>query len=404
MKVLVADKLEQSGLDGIRALGCEVLLEPDLNGPTLEARLAESEAKILIVRSTKVDRAAIEASTLGLIIRAGAGVNTIDIEAASESGVQVANCPGKNAIAVAELAFGLMLAVDRDIAFCDKEFKEGIWNKKAHSGGRGLYGRTLGLIGLGNIAQEMIPRAKAFGMNIIAFSRWMTPEVAAALNIGRAASLTELAKQAEIVSVHAALSPQTKGMLDAEFFAALRPGTIFINSSRSEVVDEPALIEVLKSGRIAAGLDVFDGEPAGSTGTVSSPLAELPNVVVTHHIGASTEQAQEAVAAETVRIVKEFILTGKAVNTVNVAAGKSGATHLLVVRHKDQVGVLADILAKLREEEINVQEMENVVLRGSRSAIAQISVDKPISAGSLDVLKQLPTVFDAVLMPIDQVK
>src|SRR5215471_17160227 len=159
MKVLVADKFEKSGLDGLTDLGCEVAYQPDLKDDSLKEAIRSSGAEILIVRSTKVTRPMLEAGHLSLVIRAGAGYNTIDVETASERGIYVANCPGKNSVAVAELAFGLILALDRRIAENAKDLERGVWNKKEYSKARGLYGRTLGLIGVGGIGKEMVPHA-----------------------------------------------------------------------------------------------------------------------------------------------------------------------------------------------------------------------------------------------------
>ncbi len=400
MKVLVADKFEKSGLDGLAALGVETLYEPDLKDEALGDRIRESGANVLIVRSTKVTEPMLEGAALGLIIRAGAGVNTIDVKAASARGIYVANCPGKNAQAVAELAFGLMLAADRHIPDNVAELRAGKWNKKAFSKARGLYGRTLGLIGMGKISQEMIPRAKAFGMNVVAFSRWMTPEVAATLGIGRAQTVKELAEQSDFVSVHVSLTPDTRGMLGAEFFGSLRPGSVFVNTSRAEVVDQAALEAAVDSGRVVAGLDVFEGEPAGGEGTYEGSLREKAGVYCTHHIGASTDQAQEAVASETVRIVREYKNTGLAPNLVNVGGKSDHATHLVVVRHQDRVGVLAHVLTILRDEGVNVQEMENIILGGAQAAIAQIAVDKELSPAGAARIKLNEHVFDCSVLPI----
>lgn len=392
MKVLVADKFEKSGLEGLKALGCDVVNEPDLSGDTLAAAIKEHRPEILIVRSTKVDASMLEFSSLSLIIRAGAGYNTIDVAAASAQGIYVANCPGKNAQAVAELAFGLILSLDRQIPDNVDQLRQGRWNKKGFSKAKGLHGSTIGLVGMGQIGQEMIPRAKAFGMSVVGFSRWMTADVAAALGIGQAHSLDELARQSDIVSVHVSLRPETKGLLDKSFFDAMRPGALFVNTSRGEVVDQPALVEAVSSGRIRAGLDVFDGEPSGGEGTYDGELKNLPGVYCTHHIGASTEQAQEAVAAETVRIVRDYMHTGHVPNVVNVAKGET-ATHLLVVRHKDRVGVLASVLSCLKEDGASVQEMENIVLGGAHAAIAQISIDKEPSEDCLGRVRMSPDVF-----------
>lgn len=402
MKVLVADKLETSGLEGIKRLGCEVIFEPDLSGDSLRDKVAESGADVLIVRSTKVPKEVSNAGKLGLIIRAGAGVNTIDVEAASERGILVANCPGKNSIAVAELAFGLMLSLDRHIPECYQEFNAGHWNKKAYSKAKGLYGRTLGLVGLGAIGQEMITRAKAFGMKVVAMSRWLTPDVAAALNIGRATSLQDIADQCDIISLHVSLRPETRNLIGEEFISSLKPGSMLINTSRSEVVDQAALKKAVDEGRIVAGMDVFAEEPSFAEGEFTSELQGTKGVVITHHIGASTEQAQEAVAAETVKIVRDFLTTGNVTraNAVNVRSGQTTTSHLIIVRHKDEVGVLADVFAVLKGAGVNVQEMENIMLASAKSAIAQIAVDQEVSAETLTALKMILAVYDVTQMDI----
>ena len=398
MLVLIADKFEQSGIDGLRTIGCEVLSEPDLAGEALRKAIAEKQPVILIVRSTKVEATMLESSNLSLIIRAGAGYNTIDVAAASAKGIYVANCPGKNALAVAELAFGLILSVDRQIPDNVSELRQGKWNKKKFSKAKGIFGSTLGLVGMGQIGQEMIPRAKAFGMNVMAFSRWMTPDVAAALGIGQASSLKELAAQSDIVSIHVSLTPETRGIIDAEFFDSMKQGATLINTSRAEVVNQEALIQCVNAGKIRAGLDVFEGEPSGGEAEYDGPLKDLQGVYCTHHIGASTEQAQEAVAAETVRIVRDYVTTGHVPNVVNIAKGER-ASHLLVVRHKDRVGVLASVLSALREDGASVQEMENIVLGGAQAAIAQISIDKEPSPTCLSKVRMHEDVFSSNLSP-----
>ncbi|MBS1717252.1 MAG: hydroxyacid dehydrogenase [Armatimonadetes bacterium] len=397
MKVLVADKFEKVGLEGLKALGCEVLNEPDLNGETLQARVKESGAEILIVRSTKVPREVIEGSKLAVIIRAGAGYNTIDVEAASQLGVRVANCPGKNSIAVAELAFGLILSADRRIPDNVIQLREGKWNKKEFSKARGIYGSTLGLVGMGAIGQEMMIRARAFGMKVVAYSRWMTPEVAAHLGISMANTVEDLASRCDVISVHVALTPKTKGMLGKAFFEAMRPGSIFINTSRAEVVDQAAMEAATKEKNIFCGLDVFEGEPATGEGVYEGSLRTNPRVYTTHHIGASTEQAQEAIAAETVRIVREFKNSGDVPNVVNVTKGPA-ATHVLVVRHYDKDGVLNHTFEALTADGVNVQEIEKIILSGARAAIAQIAVDRKITEEGMTRIRKHPDVLDASQM------
>ena len=320
------------------------------------------------------------------MVRAGAGYNTIDVAAASERGIYVANCPGKNSIAVAELAFGLILALDRRIADNVADLRRGVWNKAEYARARGLHGRTLGLVGVGQIGKEMIPRARAFGMPVVAWSRRLTRDRAAELGVEWRDSPLAVAASCDVLSVHVAADLQTRNLIGEDVLNALRPGAYFINTARAEVVDHAALARVVTERGIRAGLDVSPAEPAGGTGEVSGALFQLPGVIGTHHIGASTEQAQEAIAAEAARIVLEYKASGRALNVVNVAR-RSPATHLLVVRHLDRVGVLAAVFDRLKSEGINVQETENIVFEGAQAAVARIHVDQAPSAPTLDAIR-----------------
>src|SRR3979409_1844159 len=257
MHVLIADKFEQSGREGLQAIGCEVSFQPDLKDDALVASIAEHKPDVLVVRGTKVTEPMLAAGPLKLIVRAGAGYNTIDVAAASRRGIYVSNCPGKNSIAVAELAFALILALDRRIADNVVALRRGEWNKKEFSKARGLYGRSLGLVGVGKIGSEMIPRARAFGMPVIAWSRNLTPERAVELGVEYKATPAEVGRDADIVSVHVALNPDTRGFLGHDFFAAMRAGAYFINTARGEVMDQAALIDAMNSRGIRAGLDVY---------------------------------------------------------------------------------------------------------------------------------------------------
>jgi len=383
MRVLLADEFEQSGRDRLRDLGCEVSFQPALKDETLVAAIDQFRPDVLVVRSTKVTEAHLSAGALKLVVRAGAGYNTIDVGAASRRGIYVSNCPGKNSIAVAELAFGLILALDRRIADNVASLRQGQWNKKEYSKARGLYGRTLGLIGLGQIGREMVPRAKGFGLPVIAWSRSLTPERAKEMGIVAAASPVEVAGGADIVSIHLALNNQTRGLIGAAFFSAMRPGSFFINTSRAEVVDQEALATAIRDKKIRAGLDVFAKEPTSGTGEFADEIARLDTVYGTHHIGASTEQAQEAIAAEAVRIIQVFEETGKVPNVVNLAR-TTPATCSLVVRHLDRPGVLAGVLDAISAARINVQEMENVVFEGAEAAVAHINLEAEPPAEMLD--------------------
>ena len=386
MRVLVADKFEQSGRDGLTNLGCDVAYQPDLKDEALVEAIRTEAPDVLVVRGTKVTESMLDAGPIKLVVRAGAGYNTIDVAAASKRGIYVSNCPGKNSIAVAELAFALILALDRRVADNVVALRQGQWNKKEFSKARGLFGRTLGLIGLGQIGLEMIPRARAFGMPVVAWSRRLTVERAAALGVEYKENPVEVARAADVLSVHLALNPETKGLIGTEFFNAMPEGSYFINTSRGDVVDQHALVEAMKTKGIRAGLDVYALEPSGGAGEFQDPIARESNLYGTHHIGASTDQAQEAIASETVRIVREFKETGKVPNVVNLAQ-QTPATHRLVVRHLDRPGVLAGVLDAIKAEQINVQEMENIVFEGAAAAVARINLDNAPSDATLHKLR-----------------
>ena len=384
MRVLVADTFEEVGLEGLRSLGCEVAFEPKLEGEALGGRLRDTGAEILVVRSTRVTAAEMDQGKgLALIIRAGAGVNTIDLAAASARAISVSNCPGKNAVAVAELAWGLILALDRRIPEQTADLKAGVWNKAEYGRARGLAGRTLGVAGFGAIGREVAARGLAFGMRVAAWSPSLTAERAAEARVERAATLTDLAARSDVVSVHLALTKETRGVLGGAFFDAMRPGASFVNTSRGETVNAAALRAAISAKGIRAGLDVFDREPSGGTGAFEDEVGRLPGVVGTHHVGASTEQAQNAIASEVVRIVAAYRSTGEVPNAVNLCE-RSPARWLLTVRHRDRVGVLAHVFGMLREAGINVQKTENVVFDGAEAASARIQLDVEPTRGVLN--------------------
>ena len=400
MRVLIADKFEQFGQDALEALGCEISYQPDLKDDALVASIRAQSPDVLVVRGTKVTEPMLDAGPVKLVVRAGAGYNTIDVSAASKRGIYVSICPGKNSVAVAELAFALILALDRRIADNVIALRAGQWNKKEFSKARGLFGRTLGLVGLGKIGQEMIPRARGFGMPVVAWSRSLTPQRAESLEIEYAESPQQVARVSDVVSIHLALNPETRLLIGADFFNSMREGAYFINTARGEVVDQAALKQALKNRHIRAGLDVFANEPTSATGQFVDEIGREPNFYGTHHIGASTDQAQEAIAEETVRIIREFRDTGKVPNVVNLAR-RTPATHLLVIRHLDRPGVLAGVLEAIKAELINVQEMENVVFEGAEAAVARINLDNLPSSGLLEkVRSENPNIIELDLIPL----
>lgn len=392
MKVLVADKFEKSGIDGLRAIGCEVVYEPDLKDDALAKAIADTGAAVLVVRSTPVTAPMLDAGTLALIVRAGAGVNTIDVAGASQRGIYVSNCPGKNAIAVAELTFALLLAIDRRVPDNVSDLRSATWNKKEYSKAHGLFGRTMGLIGFGSIGQEVAQRARAFGMPVVVWSRRFSEDRKARqramddYGIWIVDSPRDVFSQADVVSVHLALTKDTRGFVNADLLQHARHGAIFLNTARAEVVDYAALAEAIEEKGLRVGLDVFANEPAGATGKIDDAILSLPGVYGTHHIGASTDQAQEAIASEAVRIVKSFAETGRVPNVVNLAK-RSPATHMLVVRHRDKPGVLAHAFQLLRDAGLNVQETENIIFEGAEAAVARINLDREPPRSTIDQIR-----------------
>lgn len=397
MKVLIADKLSDKAVSALRQLGVDVSVNPDLTADDLPNAIDDFD--ILVVRSTKVTARTIQsAKNLSLIIRAGAGVNTIDVSEANLHGVYVANCPGKNTEAVAELAMGLIIAADRQIVNAALSMREGKWKKKEFGKANGLKGRTLGIVGLGQIGLAVARRAQAFEMKVIAWSRSLTQEKAESLGIGYASTLQEIAERSDVVSVHVAYKKETHHLINSSFFSAMKHGAVFINTSRGEVVDTSALKSAIKDKKLRVGLDVFEDEPA--TGEAPFNDTELASLIsATPHIGASTEQAAEAIADEVVTIVRSFKETGMPINVVNVRT-KSSATTSLVVRHYNKVGVLATILTKLKENGINVEEMTNTIFEDSKAACCTMLIDGSPSAEAIAEMQKNENVIEILVKPL----
>ncbi len=395
MKVLVADSFEETGLAGLRAAGCDVTYDGRLKDDALRDAIARVRPEILIVRGTKVTAEMIHASSeLALIIRAGAGYNTIDVAAASQRGIAVSNCPGKNAVAVAELTLGLILALDRRIPENVRDLAAGKWNKKLYSEARGLKGRALGVIGTGEIGRAVIQRAKSFDMDVVAWSRSLTDDLADELGVVRCTDAADVAGRCDILTVHVAAAPETKGLLSAEVLDRLRPGSYVINTARADVLDYVALARAVREKNIRVGLDVFPDEPAVGEAEYRAEILNAGGIVYgTHHIGASTEQAQQAIADETVRIARVFSQTGEVENCVNLQA-RAPAACQMVVRHYDKVGVLARVLDTIRQADISVKDMRNTIYQGSHAAVAVLRLDKHPPA---DVLSDIAAMSDMII-------
>ena len=321
MNILIADAFPQPQLERLRGEGHRCEFAPSLTGDDLPGALSGFEA--LVVRSTRVGAEALEAAdSLKLVVRAGAGTNTIDTARARELGIDVCNVPGANALAVAELTMGLILSVDRRIPDNVADLRAGAWNKKLYSRARGLFGRSLGIVGAGAVGLAVAERAAAFGMRILVLAN---PRHAAAARARLAAigatdvsSLGELAGQSDYLTLHVPGGAQTRGLVNRDILARMSPGAVLVNTSRSDVVDEAALLEALDTRDLRAVVDVYDGEPASGEARFDSPLARHPKVYGTHHIGASTAQAQNAVADGVARTIAAFV-DGKVIHCVNPA-------------------------------------------------------------------------------------
>jgi D-3-phosphoglycerate dehydrogenase len=394
MHLLFADRLPEQALHELEARGHVCVVEPGLAADDLPARIAEFDG--LVVRSTEVKRAVFEAADrLVLVIRAGAGTNTIDTDAAADRGVFVSNVPGRNAAAVAELTMGLLLAIDRRIADNVSDLRDGRWDKQRYSKANGLLGSTMGIIGLGSIGFAVAERAAAFGIDVQSLAKPGRPahvvSRAEALAITMCDSMRELVSSSDIVTLHIPSCEDTRHLVDESFLDQMKKGAILLNTSRGDVVDERALLKALDAGAVRAGVDVFADEPASGEGPWDSPLGRHPNVVATHHIGASTEQAQRAIAAGVTEIVDAFV-AGEARHCVNLDPSRLGST-TLTVRHLDRVGVLAQVLDKLSTAGLNVEHMENRVFRGGRAAVASIDVAGQATDALLTDLRAIPHVL-----------
>lgn len=387
IKVLIADKFPDKYIEELKSLDLEVAYEPKFGEKDLPE--AAKDVDILVVRSTIVNEETINKSDkLNLVIRAGSGVNNINIAAANKKGVYVANCPGMNAVAVAELTIGLMISLDRFIPDNVSDFNKGVWNKDKYSKGKGLKGKTLGLIGVGNIGKEVAKRALAFEMNV--YGKDITR--IEGVQIKDFSEMNKLLPLCDVVSIHLPATPQTKGLFNKEMLNFMKDGAYLINTSRQDIVIEDDLLEAIKNKNIRYACDVFKGEPESKSGSVSSKLQNNPNVYVTHHIGASTQQAQDAVAEETIRIIKHFVHSGVIEHWVN-RAKVTDAHYQLVVKHYDRPGVLASILDVIRQGNINIEEIENIIFEGGIAACCTMKLKSAVTSEMIKAMRENPNVI-----------
>jgi D-3-phosphoglycerate dehydrogenase len=311
MKIVVAEKISSTAVDLLREPAWEVFTADQVAGK-LPEYLANADA--LVVRSAvQVDAALLEhAPKLRVIGRAGVGVDNVDLDAATRKGIAVMNTPGGNAVAVAEQTLGMMLAMARFLCKADASMHAGKWEKKSLQGTE-LRGKTLGIVGLGKIGMEVARRARAFSMEVVGHDPFVSAAVAKEQGI-RLVTLDELYGASDYITLHVGLTPQTTGMINADSIQKMKKGVRLVNCARGELVDELALAEALKQGYVAgAGLDVFVQEPLNN-----SPLQALDNVILTPHVGGSTNEAQEAVGIQIAKQVKDYLKDGVIQNAVNV--------------------------------------------------------------------------------------
>jgi len=405
MRLLIADKLHPRAIEELRTLPVEVIYDPEVTKESLEAKIGG--VGILIVRSTEVTAEAIDkARQLHLIVRAGAEFSTIDVRAASRRGIYVANCPGKNAAAVAELVFGLLLGIDRRIPDAVASLRAGKWERGKFGGAEGLHGKTLGIAGFGAVGREVANRARAFGLHPVAWSRGLTAAKAADHGVGHASSLEVLASRSDILSLHLPITDRTRGIVGAKVLASLPARAILLNTARADLIDYDALRAAVSKQKLRVGLDVFPDEPKGHTsrefpsdllGPTTTPGAGF--VYGTPHIAASTDQAQLAIAIETVRVIRSFLLEANVPNVVNVTSS-STARFQVVIRMVDKVGTLANVLNVIKRHGINVEEVANTIFEGGGASCAKLRVVSRLGEACLAEIHAFEEVLHVDMVPL----
>lgn len=405
MRLLIADKLHPRAIDELRALPLEVEYAPDTTSEQLEERL--KGFGILVVRSTPVTAKAIEATRgLNLIIRAGAQVQTIDVRAASKRGVYVANCPGKNATAVAELVYGMMIALDRRIVDATASLRDHKWQRAEFAKAEGLWGKTIGIAGFGAIGREVAMRARSFGLEPLAWGRALSATRAKEAGATYVNSLDELAARSQILTLHLALNERTRGIISERVIGKLPRHAMLINTARADLVDHAAMHRAVHERALRVALDVHENEPKGpgqpydAKGFDIASTADGGFIYGTPHISASTDQAQLAIATETVRVIRSFLLEGNVPNVVNVV-NASSARFLLVIRMMDKVGTFANVLNVIKRHGINIEEVANTVFDGGTASCAKLRVVSRPSEACLSEIGAFEEVLhvDVVTLP-----
>ncbi len=374
MRILIADLFSTSQIESLKSQGFEIHYDDKLNGESLQSAISSFDPNVLVVRSTKVQAPHFQAGkSLEAVIRAGSGYDTIDKASANAKGVFVANCPGKNAVAVAELCFGLILAIDRRIVSNDQDLKQKKWNKGDYSNCKGLKGRTLGIIGYGSIGHEMTTRALAFDMNVIVFNRSKPNPKDSRVKV--AENMDEVLAVSDIVSLHVPQTAATKEMVNSDFLKKMKKDAVFLNTSRGSLVVEKHLLAHLEENPgFFCGLDVYMDEPADKKGGFASELAQHPRVVGTHHIGASTKQAEDAIGEEAYRMLIEYKKSKIMPNCVNMASGLKAC--VLGVKYVNSPTFFEGLFSLISKLKLKVFECKSEVFEGGNTGLAKLKVEE----------------------------
>lgn len=399
MRLLIADSIDLLPLEELRVLGIEVVSDPTLDKDTLPEALAG--VGILVVRQTEVTAKAVEhARELNLIVRAGGGTGNIDVEAASARGIYVANCPGKNAVAAAELAMAMALALDRRIVDANRDLAAGRWERASYGGESGMLGRHIGIAGLGAVGREVLTRARAFGMRPHVASRGLSAAKAQKLDVAYAPSLERLAAVSDVLTIHLPLNPQTRGCISRLVLEALPHEAIVVNTARAELFDLDALLDLAPKKGLRLGLDAFPNEPKDASASYKTAFAGMKDVICTPHIAGATRQAQRAIADEVTRVVRSFLTEEDVPNVINVCAA-SPARYVVVLRQLDKVGALANTLAILKRHDINIEEISNTVFDGAKATCTKLRVSGRPTEACLKEIAAFPETLrvDVVPMP-----
>ena len=403
MKVVVSDLFPDSTIEALRDAGLECYYDHTLKGPDLKQLLGEEQPQVLLVRSTRLPADIISASSsLELIVRAGTGTDGIDMGEASKKGIFVTHCPGKSAIAVAELVFGLITGADRSIPENVMQLRKGVWDKGRHADG--LYGKTLGIVGLGDIGVEVAKRGRAFGMRLVGCDPVVTRPQAEEMGVEYRQTMEEVVGEADVLTFHVPVVRQTKFMLTPAILSTLKPDAMLVNTSRWDIVAEEDMLAVLEAKPgLRYACDCYRLEPMEHTCEFRNRLAEHPRVYGTCHVSSYTKQAELAFNEEAVNIILQYA-TSKTVNPRNCTnrARKTPATHTLAIRVLNEPGILAAIVRLLATEGWQVLEIDSAVFREAKACRASLDflpADVSRVEAVLGEVREVPGVLSADCFP-----